>query len=615
MNSVSPPNRARQALSDYLGTSVTRLTKELYGNRDRAFCHFALQLIYGLDEDDAASACGLGGADHGGIDAFWQDEDGNRVVIARAKCRDRGNTRVDRRSVDELTSAWTWLNEPSKAPSAALRLQIAEPAAALAQARNENPSVQIELLCVVSGALTPAAKKRADVFNSEHSSESVVLRLVGLDELVEANLERRSLEEGPISKPIKLKLREYFQESQQPGGALTLVASIDGQQLATIEQEYRYRIFQTNVRYQLPGKINENIDRTLKEPEGRRNFWYYNNGISIVCNHYDLDAKTKTVSIHNLQIVNGCQTTTTLGSNTENLSDPASVAVVLVRIIASDSEELQRKITIYNNRQNAVKDRDLLSNDSHQERLQEAFEALDPPWFYERKRGSWKAEIGTSPKRKKVFGSRVINNEKAAQTAYAFHYDPGDARARKRLLFVVRSDDPNGFYDLLFNDETTPEWLLVPFLVNKFVAARKNEYVRELRTFEERSVKAKSVAQKRLVKRSWIKFADQALIGTIAFYWRRRLKVLSQDNLQALLKPGILENELLPPSYALALNDLTIFFDRRASEAQEREEIFVATNYLKGNWKDIREHLLNEEEFRQSVDRDPLGDLPVVGSG
>ena len=78
-----------------------------------------------------------------------------------------------------------------------------------------------------------------------------------------------------------------------------------------------------------------------------------------------------------MQIVNGCQTTTTLGEHLEILRNEPAVHV-LVRIIESDDEALQRDITLYNNRQNAVRDRDLLSNDYQQDRLHEEFKALRP---------------------------------------------------------------------------------------------------------------------------------------------------------------------------------------------------------------------------------------------
>jgi hypothetical protein len=595
---------AHDQLLDYMDKEMHRLSSEMYSNSDEAFCHFALQTLYGLDDNDAGEACSFSAAAPGRPDAFWHDEDDGRLVLAETRYRQTAKVRMDRRPLMELTRAWSSLDPCREDPHSAA---LAETAAAFAQARERDPQLEVELLCVVAGTFTSNALEYAQKFNEEHAADRVRLHLIDLHELADADFERRSREAGPLEQPITLRLRSFFEEESENGGARTLVASIDGLQLAQIEQKHRFRIFQRNVRYQLSGKINVNIDRTLKRADGRRNFWFYNNGISIVCDEYKLDRKRRTVRVENLQIVNGCQTTTTLGANIDHLDD--SMPTVLVRIIASKDDELQRDITLYNNRQNAVKDRDLLSNNPIQEGLQQAFEALDPPWFYERKRGAWKAEVTTARDRKR-FGSRQINNEKAAQAAYAFYYDPGEARARKRSLFVTRRDDPNGFYDLLFQSSTTPQWLLVPYLVNEFVTARKREYVRPLRALEELPPNQLSVANKKQLQLAWIKVADQAIVGTIAFYLRQRI-ALSQEDLETLLEDGLLE-ALLPKAYALAVRDLTQFFMQRSREATDREQIFVPANYLKGNWTEIRDWLATQEEYRENIGEEPFAEFPLL---
>ena len=114
----------------------------------------------------------------------------------------------------------------------------------------------------------------------------------------------------------------------------------------------------------------------------------------------------------------------------------------------------------------------------------------------------------------------MISNEKAAQAAYAFHYDPGEARARKRFLFVTRREDPNGFYELLFNRTTTPQWLLLPYRVNEFVTERKRDHLQRIREAEKKPTNRRSVADKLALQRGWISFGDQVLAGAIGFYWR-----------------------------------------------------------------------------------------------
>ncbi len=77
-----------------------------------------------------------------------------------------------------------------------------------------------------------------------------------------------------------------------------------------------------------------------------------------------------------------------------------------------------------------MRDRDLMSNDRHQDRLQGEFNHLRPPWFYERERGEWDA-LARGARTRQRYGrpARRVDNETAAQAGYAFYFDPADARA------------------------------------------------------------------------------------------------------------------------------------------------------------------------------------------
>ena len=147
------------------------------------------------------------------------------------------------------------------------------------------------------------------------------------------------------------------------------MATLDGLEIAKAAQQWGYRLFVRNLRYRIPGQaargsVNEGIRQTLSNETGRQRFWYYNNGIAIVCDSYELDENAATVTIRNMQVVNGAQTTTTLHHAMEELKRSPG-ANLMARIIAEpDDDEFRQSITHYNNRQNAVKSRDLMSNDS-----------------------------------------------------------------------------------------------------------------------------------------------------------------------------------------------------------------------------------------------------------
>lgn len=80
--------------------------------------------------------------------------------------------------------------------------------------------------------------------------------------------------------------------------------------------EKGYPIFDKNIREYLGNKgVNKSIYQTLLDEEDRKNFFYYNNGITVICDRmtkivtqpsdYNMNAA---FTIDNPQIVNGCQT-------------------------------------------------------------------------------------------------------------------------------------------------------------------------------------------------------------------------------------------------------------------------------------------------------------------
>jgi hypothetical protein len=237
------------------------------------------------------------------------------------------------------------------------------------------------------------------------------------------------------------------------------------------------------------------------------------------------------------------------------------------------------------------------SNDPLQDKLQDAFDALKPPWFYERKRGEWPARTKNNPKLRARYekGKFQLDNEKAAQAAYAFHYNPAEARARKRFLFRTTRD--GGFYERLFNEDTTPEWLLLPYLIAEYVARRKSEYQRQVRKIDPERA---SVEELDLLDMEWIKFADQVLVGAIAFYLDKRFDGVGQDELEELLSELPID-PWVGPLYELALRDLNPFFNRMKEEAEAHKEPYTHANFVKGNWDQVEKALQNEWRYRSRL--------------
>jgi hypothetical protein len=611
------PVVTQRQLVGRIRSQVAELEENLYSNAGDAFCHWAMKTYFELDEDEALEACNISGPGDRGVDAFWPDESQRRVVAAQAKYSSRSRT-FDAQSVVQLASAYAWLVRLGEEDSSTAKEELRSAAQHLRQLREVDSSYPVELYCFASGTFSDEAVEHADAFNADHADEDVSIKLVGLKELADALEDQRSrLDEAP-EQEIPIRLRDYF-VFDPPDEPKTVVASVNVKELADIERQYRYRIFQQNVRYFLRGKnrVNSGMASTLSTPEGRQRFWYYNNGIAIVCDSVDIeddeDASNGNgagvAKVSNLQIVNGCQTTTTLGEMADELADEDSAAYVLVRIIEANDPELRGDISLYNNRQSSVKDRDLLSNDAIQERLEYEFRQMDPPWFYERKRGQWDAQVKPNAARRRLFGDRKIDNEVAAQAAYAFWHDPGVARARKRMLFVRQGDNTDeGLYDDLFNQSTTPEWLLLPFRIQRFVAARKRQF---LRLYKEASeADSPTTAQSRALSRGWMKFADQFILGAIHFYLDQVVEIRRVGVQRGLLDDDVFD-DVVAKAYDLAVRDLSPFFRSKRQQSEDRDEPFDPANYVKGNWKDVKAWLEDQWEFR--ADEEPFEgvDLPT----
>ena len=141
---------------------------------------------------------------------------------------------------------------------------------------------------------------------------------------------------------------------------------------------------------------NKAMLATLESPIERKNFHFYNNGITAVCKKIEKiseseDAVFAHVSLEGLRVVNGCQTTETLWNWAKREAEAAVKTKVMIRIIESeDDEELNQKISQTTNSQSAILASDLVANDKIQIRLKNALSTSPNPYFYENRRGGWR---------------------------------------------------------------------------------------------------------------------------------------------------------------------------------------------------------------------------------
>lgn len=190
-------------------------------------------------------------------------------------------------------------------------------------------------------------------------------------------------------------------------------------------------LFDSNIRRFLgKGKaVNADILRTATDAASSYQFWFLNNGITIVCDSFDAvtDPDNPMVKITNLQIVNGCQTATALAHAARDGSLRPDTRVLL-RVFETTDQTLASRIVLTTNNQNRISTRDLKANDDIQQDMKRGFERYN--FLYEHKINQY---MTVTP----AAGQKIVSNEDVGQAFLAIVLKkPGDARRRKYKIWA-----------------------------------------------------------------------------------------------------------------------------------------------------------------------------------
>ncbi|MCY3794640.1 MAG: AIPR family protein [Gammaproteobacteria bacterium] len=217
-----------------------------------------------------------------------------------------------------------------------------------------------------------------------------------------------------------------------------LVGRISVHELHRIFETHGDRLLDRNIRRYLgpANRINAEIFGTLTNQEESDNFYFYNNGITAICDHFDYNAMQMAdyrVQLKNLQVINGGQTCRTIHQALEEDSSRGSNSFVLMRIyqVPSESKEIVREITRATNSQSPVDLRDLHSNDEIQKTLAMGIKNLGFTYKHHREGGAG--------------GEDAVSSAQVAEAALAVWRElPHQAKFRRREHF-------GKLYNLIFN--------------------------------------------------------------------------------------------------------------------------------------------------------------------
>ena len=183
-------------------------------------------------------------------------------------------------------------------------------------------------------------------------------------------------------------------------------------------------IFESNVRdYQGSVVVNTGIRKTLEKKDSE-NFWYLNNGVTIITPKAVLAGKQLT--IEDPQIVNGLQTSHEINQHFSRLEDSTGdERAVLVRVICEKNEEARDRIIRATNNQTSIPPASLRSSDDIHRNIEDFLKSNG--YYYDRKKSHYKNQgmpVG-----------KIINIPYMAQAMMSITLlKPASARARPSTL-------------------------------------------------------------------------------------------------------------------------------------------------------------------------------------
>lgn len=143
----------------------------------------------------------------------------------------------------------------------------------------------------------------------------------------------------------------------------SLIVNVSAASIHSLYENYGYRgLFAQNLRYyvanaKIDGEIIESIQRKPDQ------FWYFNNGIIIICDDYVIDKTNNSLKLSNFSIINGGQTTKLIGETEFDIDFYLQCKIIKNRYEEQkEKDEFISNVAYATNSQKPIKAQDLIAN-------------------------------------------------------------------------------------------------------------------------------------------------------------------------------------------------------------------------------------------------------------
>lgn len=198
-------------------------------------------------------------------------------------------------------------------------------------------------------------------------------------------------------------------------------------------------LFEFNVRdYQSSASVNKEIAETLQLAQDEADFWWLNNGVTILAE--EAQSQDNKLTIKNPLVVNGLQTSHEIHRFFNDGGTDVKERAVQVRVLEIDDEARRDRVIKATNSQTSIKPASLYATEPFQRKIENYFDQLGI--FYDRRKDYWRNKGKPADK--------IIGIERLAQSVMSIRLErPHDARARPTT--IMKNDVE---YQALFSDAT-----------------------------------------------------------------------------------------------------------------------------------------------------------------
>ncbi len=338
----------------------------------RGLAGLAVQMLTGRDAPAAAATIVDRYGDNG-IDALCVEESQPRIIMVQSKWRHDGRSTIGLGEARNFIAGLRALtDEQYDRFNAKMQPFAAQVSTALRDAQ-----VRIVLVVVTTGGSTLGAEVQVafddELARMNEAGEILELQVFGLSQV------HRFLAEGLAGGTIDVDVvLENWGMLTEPYQAFYGTASAG--QIAAWYAQHGDRLFDANLRKALgPTDVNRSVTTTLKERG--EHFWYFNNGITVLCQDIrktgvgSANRSYGQFALTGVQVVNGAQTVTSIADAGRQDPECLEQAQVWVRLISLTDcpQDFGNAVTRATNTQNTVESRDFVALDPLQTRLRQDF--------------------------------------------------------------------------------------------------------------------------------------------------------------------------------------------------------------------------------------------------